>query len=553
MLLKKETQKFLDNAPKEELENIKWLLEHSEYVERPVDIVTFVQHPHYLALRFVVEGKRGYGCRPRILERLEHIFDPHKRYEEFVLMCGIGWGKDFTSSIVLSYQIYRLSCLKDPQTFFGLAPGTAIHLMLMSINEKHARDVLFSEVKARIDNSEWFKRNCKYNSKVTTEFQFPKNILLIPGNSKDTSFVGYNIFCAIIDEGDDYVVTANRNDAVEGYHSIKQRIVSRFRNRGMLGIIGSPKTVGGFMMGMYENKEGVSNRYKIWVPTWDSLLETPILCGKTFEYKGLKIPIEYKDAWKSDPERFLRDMGARPALSKQPFITLTDAIVEIFDTECEILFDFKEDKFSFGKFKEGITGKDGELYFAHLDLAVNRLSGDKLGFALGHPIGYVDLDGIEKPIIQIDIAMAVTAPPGGEIQFSDIKKMIYYLEEKGFLFGKVTADSWNSIDMLQSLRTHGIKAEQLSVDRPIDPYEILKNAIYEKRLICHEYPLLKQELERLELVNGEKVDHPNKGSKDVADAVCGVVYNITKTYSNKIITFSPDFVGKREFVSDGNS
>jgi hypothetical protein len=321
----------------------------------------------------------------------------------------------------------------------------------------------------------------------------------------------------------------------------------------MLGIIGSPKTVGGFMMKMYENEEGVSNRYKIWVPTWDSLLETGLLSGKVFDYKGLMIPEEYRDAWKSDPERFLRDMGARPSLSKQPFITLIDAIAAIFDDDCEILFEQKEDG-SFSRFKPGIKGREGELYFAHLDLAVNRLKGDKLGFAMGHPKGYIEIDGIEKPVIQIDIAMAVTAPPGGEIQFSDIKKMIYYLESLGFYFEKVTADSWNSVDMLQSLRNHGITSEILSVDKAIDQYTMFKGAIYEERIMCHKYPLLKTELERLELVNGEKVDHPTGGSKDIADAVCGVVYNITKTYTNKLITFSPSFVGQREFLAEnGNS
>lgn len=548
MKLNDRTKKFLENAKPEQLEEIRWLIAHPEYNERPVDIETFVNHPEYLGLQFRKIGNKGYGCRPRITKRLKVIFDPEKKYEEFVLMCGIGWGKDFTSSIVLSYQLYRLSCLISPQEFFGLSRGTTIHLMLMSINEKHAKDVLFSEIKARIDNSVWFKNKCKYNPKVNTELQFPKNISLIPGNSKETTFVGYNIFCAVIDEGDDYTVTENRNDAVEGYNAIKQRIVSRFGSRGMLGIIGSPKTVDGFMKTMYENVEGVENRYRLWVPTWDSLEDTGILCGRYFDYKGLQIPEEYRNAWKSDPERFLRDMGARPALSKQPFITLVDKIANIFTKEQEILFEVKEeDGFSFAKFKENIAGKEDTFYIAHLDLAINRKKGDKLGFAMGHCSGFIEIDGVEKPFIKIDMAMAITAPPGGEILFSDVKQMIKYLESKGFSFEKITADSWNSVDMLQSLRQHGIDSEILSVDKELVPYEKFKEAMYEDRISCHEYDLLKKELERLELVNGEKVDHPANFSKDVADAVCGVVYNITKSNTNRILTFSPRFVGKREF------
>jgi hypothetical protein len=547
MALNQDVKKILENATKQELEEAKWLLEHSEYVERPVDIETFVTHPRYLNLKFTVVGNRGYGCRPRILKRLKEVFDGETRFEEFVFMCGIGWGKDFASSIILTYGLYQLACLKDPQNFYGLSTGSNIHLMLMSISETHARDVLFGEIKARIDNSEWFQRNFQYNKKIATYFQFPKNIMLIPGNSKDTTFVGYNIFMGIIDEGDDYTVTKTRDDAEEGYNSIKDRIVSRFRNQGMLGMIGSAKTVDGFMMRKYENAEGLKNRYRIWVPTWDSLLETPILSGKTFEFRGLIVPIEYEDRFKSNPENALRDLACRPSLSKQPFITLTDRIDEIFDDK-ELLFEVKDDKFSsFAKFKEGIKGLDGVEYLGHADLAVNRKDGDKLGFALGHQNGFTIIDGMVQPNIRIDMAMVITAPPGGEILFYDFKQLVFFLQDRGFFIKKITSDSWNAIDFQQSMRSRGIMSDVLSMDRDTIPFDNLKKTIYEGRVKCHQYEHLKKELERLELINGERVDHPKLFSKDVADAVCGVVYNITKSNSSQIINFQPSFGGKRSF------
>jgi hypothetical protein len=547
-MLKEITQTFLDNASKSQLAEVKWLLENPAFEERPVDIKTFVNHPDYLGLNFTITGNKGYGCRPRILERLSEIFDADELYEEFILMCGIGWGKDFASSIVLTYQTYRLQCLKDPQSFYGLSKGTTIHLMLMSINEKHARDVLFSEIKARVDNAGiLLKRHLKYNPKIVTELQFQKNIALIPGNSKDTTFVGYNIFCGIIDEGDDYISTAERDSAMEGYNSIKQRILSRFGNKGMLGIIGSPKTVDGFMMRMYNNEEEVSNRYKLWVPSWDSKIDTPLLCGRYFQYQDIQVPIELQNAFRTDPEGAMRDMCARPALAKQPFFTLYQKIDEMFEDR-EAPFNFKDDPSkSFLTFKDTLAGDADISYFGHLDLAVNRKKGDKLGFSVGHISGYREIDGVEKPLITIDIAMAITAPPGGEILFDDIKQMIYYLESKGFSFDTITADSWNSVDMLQSIRNHGISSAILSVDKEMAPYESLKKAVYENRIKCHQYDLLKKELERLELVNGEKVDHPKTFSKDCADSVCGVVYNITKVATSRILNFSPKFVGRREF------
>lgn len=545
--MEERTLDYLEKADKQQLAEIKWLLNNPEYEERPVDIETFVTHKYYLGLEFRAMGKRGFGCRPRILSRLKDIFDPEKKYEEFVLNCGIGWGKDFTSSIVLCYQLYRLMCLKDPQGFFGLSPGSSIHLMLMSINESHARDVLFGEVKARMNNSEWFRLKCKFNPRITTEMQFGKNIYLIPGNSKDTTFVGYNIFTAIIDEGDDYTVTKTRNDAIEGYNAIKDRIVSRFRDRGLMGIIGSPKTIEGFMMNMYRNSEGIPNRYRVWVPTWDSLLDTDILSGETFEYKGLVVPIEYKQRFKSDPERALRDLGARPSLAKQPFITLDERVDEIF-TDKELLFIKKDDKVgSFARFVDNIQGDPKVPYFAHLDLAVNRAKGDRLGFAVGHIAGWEKIDNQNKPVVEMDMAMVITAPPGGEIIFSDVKQMVFFLKDKGFNFKRITSDSWNSVDILQTFRGRGIFAEIVSVDKTMEPYEKFKEAIYEKRIKCHKYQLLSDELKRLELVNGEKVDHPPDFSKDCADAVCGVFYTISKSNTSRILDFSPSFGELREF------
>ena len=552
-MLKGQPKEYLENATKEQLEEIRWLVDHPEYEERPVDISTFIINPYYLGLKFTIMGSRAYGCRPKIQERLEEIFDPTKNYEEFILCCGIGWGKDFACSVVLSYQLYRLACLREPQLYYGLSRGSSIHLMLMSITETHARDVLFGEVKARIDNSEWFKNKFKYNPKIGSELQFPKNIYLIPGNSKDTSFVGYNIFTGIIDEGDDYTVTESRNDAIEGYNAIKDRIVSRFQNRGMLGMIGSPKTVGGFMISMYENNEGVKHRYRMLAPTWDSLLGTPALSGKSFKFRGMTIPVEYEQRFVSDPERALRDLGARPALAKQPYITFPDKVKEMFSKDIPMLFETKSDVVkSFSAFLPEIKGSPDFEYYCHIDLAVNRKRGDRLGFALGHVSGMKDFGDEEKPLVTIDIAMVVTSPPGGEIMFRDIKQLVFYLQEKGFTITKLTSDSWNSIDILQTFRSNGIDAEILSVDKlsvnkVSEAYEKFKDAIYEGRVSCHPYELLKKELQELELVNGEKVDHRPNGSKDCADAVCGVVYNIFRSNSARILSFTPNFGGKREF------
>ena len=65
-----------------------------------------------------------------------------------------------------------------------------------------------------------------------------------------------------------------------------------------------------------------------------------------------------------------------------------------------------------------------------------------------------------------------------------------------------------SKDTMQILRKKNIKADYLSVDRTIEPYNILKAAFYEKRIDLPFYKPLEEELMKLELVRGIKVDHP---------------------------------------------
>jgi hypothetical protein len=48
--------------------------------------------------------------------------------------------------------------------------------------------------------------------------------------------------------------------------------------------------------------------------------------------------------------------------------------------------------------------------------------------------------------------------------------------------------------------------------------------VYEERVAMPMIPLLLEELSELKIMKGNRVDHPRKKSKDLADAVCGAVF-----------------------------
>jgi hypothetical protein len=76
--------------------------------------------------------------------------------------------------------------------------------------------------------------------------------------------------------------------------------------------------------------------------------------------------------------------------------------------------------------------------------------------------------------------------------------------------------------MMQQLKQYGINTEILSVAKK--HYDDMAMIVSEERVIGPHIPLLIDELLQLRIMR-DRVDHPRKGSKDLADAVCGSIYN----------------------------
>jgi len=99
------------------------------------------------------------------------------------------------------------------------------------------------------------------------------------------------------------------------------------------------------------------------------------------------------------------------------------------------------------------------------------------------------------------------------------------LRTKGFKIRVCTFDRWNSHDMMQQLKQYGIDTQTLSVAKK--HYDDMAMVVAEDRLTGPRIQLLVDELLQLKIMR-DRVDHPRKGSKDLADAVCGSVYNAIK-------------------------
>ncbi len=540
-------ERGVDISSVENRHQIEWLLANEGFERYPVCIRTFLDDKRYLGARTV---------RDSVYKKMEDVFGNQKyvdknprnvmKYIEVVDMEGIGGGKTFSASLFIVYGIYRLSCLISPQEYYGKSSLSGLYLMLMSTSEKNAKDVIFTEIRARIlENKDgYFNTKFKPDESIVTQLNFPKNLRVIPGNSSEQFFVGYNIFMAVLDECDDHKKTRDKDYIEEGYQAIKQRITSRFNQYGGLMMIGSPKDVKGFMMRKYTEAGKDDKMYGIRLATWEALDDKEFK-GPKFEAldpHGMKhlIPIEYQRDLLKNPERFWRDLGAIPSLTVEPFFTFTEKVKDKSNPDL-LTWD-----------GEGvipvISGSHTREYIAHVDLGVNSNGNDHCGIAIGHIAGSKSVDEfqtnsvIERPYIVMDLVARLSAPSDSEIQISDVRKYLLYWKDLGVNYYRVQFDGWQSKDSQQILSNMGIGVKQLSVDKDMFAYEALKEAIYENRIeygtlmvpdgdplqnIKHD--ILITELLDLKRIKGSKVDHPIDGSKDVADAVAGVVRGLTET------------------------
>lgn len=466
-------------------------------------------------------------------------------------------GKTFLSTTIACYFTHILLCKRDPFRQYGIAKDKPISIMNMGTTATQALEVAFAGIKGFIQESQWFKRF--HPNIIQGKIKFlDENIMLISGNSKSTTPLGYNVFCAILDEAAFYLDNDNQQVAKDIYTSLQRRIVSRFGKDGLILMVSSPKYEDDFIMQKIEEaKRNSKIIYWKQMPTWKSkplknadlencfyfnhadskIVEVDVVKQKKdinfvfssnfgTDYKIWQIPGEYRSSFEQDPDKAKRDYAAMPSRVIEGFFKHRDVVERIFDDRKNpVVVDFGIIRYEFAEAPLRTE------YFIHIDLALNRGGrGDAAGLALGHCAGMRkdEMTGEEKKLVVIDLVERITAGPSGEIDFEDIRSKIYTLAGIGYNIRMISLDGFQSAEFFQILKKKGYRAEYLSVDRTTEPYDMLKVVINEDRLRVHKQPKLLKELLELELVKSGKIDHPANGGKDLADSLCGTVFNVIK-------------------------
>lgn len=535
------------------LDDVFSALNESVFEERPVDVRTFVEGEDYLNqpplsdIQYVI-----VECMSQIyrVDELIHLMgeeEGEKHYRkytknELILALGKGSGKDFTSTIGVAYIVYKLLCLHDPARYYGKPSGDAIDIMNVAINAQQAKNVFFKGFKSKIEKSPWFRN--KFSSRMDY-IEFDKSITVYSGHSERESHEGLNLFCAILDEISGFAVESSTGNALSKtgdaiYKAFRGTVDSRFPDMGKVVLLSFPRFKQDYISKKYEDaiadKETETKTHKFKIDdtlpdgiegnefdiSWeeDHIISYALpgvfaLKRPTWDVNPTRKIDDFKHAFYTDPQDALQRFACLPPEAESGYFTDHEKIKLAFSIEPII--------------REGESWRkrwsiDGsKKYFMHVDLAQKH---DRCALAVAHVDSWSEVeyigDGFLAPHITVDFVYWWTPTKNQSVNFTDVKSFILNVPKVGFPLDLVTFDRWQSHDMIQELRAAGINSEVLSVAKP--HYDDFKLALMESRISGPDIDILKTELMQLRLIKN-KVDHPRSGGKDLADAVCGCIYN----------------------------
>lgn len=535
----------------------------------PVDIETFLFDPMYM-------DAKGH-IWPELLPDIKEVNNPDgdrlgMKYHEAVLTGGIGTAKTTQALYGLAYQLYLLSCYREPHLVLGQDPSAEILFIFQSVNSKVAKSD-YLRFRHMIMRSPYFRDNFDFRRDIETTMIFPHRIEVQPVTGEVNATIGQNVFGGLLDEVNFMIKTTKSkksssggefDQAAELYSSIDSRRKSRFMELGCvpgLLFISSSKNYPGQFTDVKE-KEAKTNPgiyywdkrvwdvrpkkftgEKFWIFVGDTSSQPFIITEQRrapadAKAKGLldQIPVEYLSRFEDDIYNSLREIAGRSTLSTCPYIPNAQNIAASFKkTRPSVvgptIVDFETIRAT--AFPFNITHRD-EPRAVHLDLALN---GDLAGISCGFIEKFVEVnDEGERymmPVINYDFTMGVKAPPRDDINFSRIRKMITDLRTKcGLPIKWVTMDSFQSKDTQQILKQLGFLVGELSMDITAVPYDCFKTAINQGRIVAPENEVAQLEIIRLERGPDGKIDHPADGSKDIADSMAGVCYFLTNRKEN---------------------
>lgn len=199
-----------------------------DYIRKPPTILEFIEDEYWLGR--VLKPSEGQGLFPAWRGLLSTDFDLDSKIHNLVITGSLGTGKTYTAVIILLYKVVLATLLKNPQTFFGLGPGSAIVYNILSVTKAVVQQTALHAALNFMAYSQYFLVECGYQPDMKyTNFKVPlRNNIFLTAGSKGWHVIGQNVCGVLLDEGNWRNEAEPDTRAYELYNEVRLRISNRF-------------------------------------------------------------------------------------------------------------------------------------------------------------------------------------------------------------------------------------------------------------------------------------------------------------------------------------
>ena len=474
------------------------------------------------------------------------------KYNINVLLWGKGSGKDTISSLIICYLVYTLLCLKNAQEYFGMPVGESLDIINVAYSSQQAREVFFEKFRQRVKHWNWLEERypIKESGKFLNEsagsnqdlvkigvngILFPSFIRVFSRHSEQESSEGLNLIAWVADEIAAFSDSSKKHNGKKMFNMLRTSAHSRFPGvyRGLA--ISYPRFEDDPIMWLYDLCQKVKNFFGDKGATWEinptkskeDFEDERIFDPEDYAQKYMCLPPKTQDAFFKHPERIAEciDPNHRPIASTEE-ILIQHAVIDQATGkptgESKLFVGHQIDEFY-------LKGRD-QLKIPRVAHVDGGLVKDRAALVVSHgePITIKMFDAKSQEVKEVTInrvvedLIVVWQPDKKrklQVSFDNIETIIFDLMDRGIRFKKITYDQWNSASSLEAFARKGIPVENHNINT--DDYKLLRNVTYAGGLQLLPHALQQHELEKLRFLNGRKVDHPDDGSKEIADCLAG--------------------------------
>lgn len=507
------------------------------------------------------EDERGV-LYPRVVEYIEKIVSGN--YRLVLLGGGIGAAKTTIAVHSLALMLQDLMAQPNPHESLGLDPNAPIIIGLQNKTARLAQKNAYGKLRALFEGAPWFQQNAPHDQRTTSHIKFLRhNIEIWPTGADAGGLLGMDVWCGHIDEANffDYTTKSKRSiaedrvydQARESFESISRRMKSRDMT-GTLFVSSSRRFKGEFLEQLgaefrndprafcYNEVAWTIAPEKFAGTEWFSVFKgddsrsprivpDDELVHPADRHLIVRVPVRFRREFKRDVRRSLQDLAGISLSRVGNFFTSAEDLerASTLDNVLVTASSAVADAMLLAPAEHSLRLSTADSPRAvHLDLSLTE---DATGLCVAYIEGF---NNAGQPVYRVDALAQIFPPSHGQIVINSFYELIRHWQSLGVTIRSLTTDQYQSSDLRQRVGALGIKTDLVSADRttptnPCEAYETLRLATAEHRISFPKSSALIDELLGLEYNSQtQKIDHASTGSKDLADALCGAIYSLSR-------------------------